>query len=353
MTVPSAGRNHAEAATRRSPDASDRLPADRMRAAWYEQRGDAATVFTVGETDTPVPGEDEVRIRIRASGVNPGDVKKRSGYFDSAMPYPRVIPHGDGAGIIDAVGSGVSQDLLGERVWCYGAQWYRPFGTAAEYTTVPQTQAVRLADPVSFEVGACLGIPGLTSHRAVFADGRVTDRVVLVVGAAGAVGSFAVAFAAWDGAQVIGVVRHEAEADLAQRAGASQALVAGEGLATRIRAIAPGGVDRIIDVSFSANADLYAEVLAIEGVVATYFSPEANPVLPYFPLLFKNAVIRFIGSDDIPADAKRRAARDITTCLAEDRLMISIGLTVDLKDIARAHDAVERRTHAGRVVVVP
>jgi NADPH:quinone reductase len=325
-----------------------------MRAAWYEHRGDAAAVLTVGEMDVPAPGPGEVRIHVHASGVNPGDVKKRSGYFDTPMPYPRVVPHGDGAGVIEAIGDGVPRGRVGERVWCYGAQWYRPFGTAAEFTTVPEDQAVPLADSVSFEVGACLGIPGLTSHRAVFADGPVRDKAVLVVGAAGAVSSLAAAFAAWDGATVLGVVRRDLDADAARRAGAAHVLVAGtDDLVAGIRGIAPNGVDRIIDVALSANAELYADVLALNGVIATYFSPSAQPAIPYFPLLFQNAVIRFVGSDDIPAQAKKHAARDINVCLGEGRLQIPIGLTVALDEIARAHQAVEQGTSAGRVVVVP
>src|SRR5580704_12402414 len=124
-----------------------------MRAAWYEKQGPARDVLTVGEMSDPVPGAGEVRIRVAASGINPGDTKKRGDIFSLGMPYPRVIPHSDGAGTIDIVGPGVSQDLVGKRVWCYGAQSYRPFGTAAEFTVVPEDHVVPLPDNVSFEVG--------------------------------------------------------------------------------------------------------------------------------------------------------------------------------------------------------
>src|SRR5438128_1202005 len=142
-----------------------------MRAAWYEKQGPAREVLTVGTMSDPVPGAGEVRIRISASGVNPGDIKKRQNVYGYGMPYPRVIPHSDGAGHIDRVGDGVSADWLGRRVWCYGAQSYRPFGTAAEYTVVPIAQAVALPERVSIEQGACLGIPGVTAHRAVHVAG--------------------------------------------------------------------------------------------------------------------------------------------------------------------------------------
>jgi NADPH:quinone reductase len=167
-----------------------------MRAAWYERQGAAREVLTVGDAVTPHPGRGEVRLRVHVSAVNPGDVKKRQGWLGSSMPYPRVIPHSDGAGVIDAVGEGVDRALVGRRVWCHGAQSYRPFGTAADYVVVPQEQAVPLPDGVSYETGASLGIPAITAHRAVFSDGPVSGRTVLVAGAAGAVGSAAVELAA-------------------------------------------------------------------------------------------------------------------------------------------------------------
>src|SRR5258706_10509600 len=144
-----------------------------MRTAWYETQGAPEDVLVVGEMRDPVPQAGEVRIRVRASGVNPGEIKKRQGWLRSAMPYPRIVPHSDGAGEIDAVGVDVDPSRLGERVWCFGAQSYRPFGTAAQYVTVPAWQAVRLPDGVPFEQGACLGIPGVTPHRAVLPDGPV------------------------------------------------------------------------------------------------------------------------------------------------------------------------------------
>ena len=202
-----------------------------MRAAWYERQGDPDAVLVVGEMPDPQPGPGEVRIRVSASGVNPGDVKKREGWLGSSMPYPRVIPHSDGAGEIDAVGEGVSEGRTGERVWCYGAQTYRPFGTAAEFVVVPEHQAVELPTGVEFEQGACLGIPGLTAHRALFADGSILDATVLVAGAAGAVGATAVQLARWGGARVLATVREEADLERARRAGAAEVFVLGGGVA--------------------------------------------------------------------------------------------------------------------------
>ena len=159
-----------------------------MRAVWYERQGPAGEVLQVGELPAPEPGPGEVRVRVTRSGVNPGDTKKRRGWLGSAMPFPRVIPHSDGAGVVDSVGEGVDPGRVGQRVWVFGAQSYRPFGTAAQLAVVPAQQAVELPDGVSDDVGACLGIPGITAHRAVFADGPVAGMTVLVQGVLGGVG---------------------------------------------------------------------------------------------------------------------------------------------------------------------
>ena len=182
-----------------------------VRAVWYERQGPAAEVLQVGEMADPEPGPGEVRVRVRFSGVNPGDTKKRRGWLGSSMPFPRVIPHSDAAGVIDAVGSGVDPDRIGRRVWVYGAQSYRPFGTAAELTVIPAHLAVDLPDEVSDETGACLGIPGITAHRTVFADGPVAGLTVLVHGVLGGVGSMAAQLAHWGGATVIGTVRRSSD----------------------------------------------------------------------------------------------------------------------------------------------
>jgi NADPH:quinone reductase len=148
-----------------------------MKAAWYDHQDQAADVLRVGEVPEPSPGPGEVRVSLRYSGVNPGDVKKREGWLGSTMPFQRVIPRNDGSGVIDAVGSGVDRPRLGRRVWVYGAQSYRPFGTAAEATVVPDRLAIDLPAGVSDQLGAALGIPGITAHRAVFGDGLASRLV--------------------------------------------------------------------------------------------------------------------------------------------------------------------------------
>ncbi len=322
-----------------------------MRAAWYESKGDPEDVLVVGEMPDPTPQAGEVRIRLRSSGVNPGDIKKREGWLGFPMAFERVVPHSDGAGEIDAVGAGAGESRIGERVWCYGAQSARPFGTAAEYVVVPQRQAVRLPDDVDFEQGACLGIPGVTAHRAVFADGEVTGKSVLVAGAAGTVGSMAAQLARWGGAHVIGTVRDAGDLERARAFGAHEAFVVDDDLLERVRGVAPDGVHRVIEVALSANARVDAEVLAQGGVLAVYASPDAEPKLPLWPLLFNNVTIRLLGSDDFPEAAKQQAVTDITSCLEASALRAEIAQRFPLADIAAAHLAVERPQGPGRVLL--
>src|SRR5579863_8469542 len=212
-----------------------------MKAAWYERQGPAGDVLIVGEMKDPQPLAGELRIRLAFSGVNPGDVKKRQDAFGVGMPYPRVIPHSDGSGTVDAVGEGVPREWIGRRVWCYGAQSYRAFGTAAEFTAMPLKQVAQLPEGVPLEQGACLGIPAITAHRAVHVAGSVKGKTFLVQGGAGAVGACAVQLAHRAGARVIATCRSEGDKEIASRAGADEVLLTGESLAKRVRTLAPGG----------------------------------------------------------------------------------------------------------------
>lgn len=327
-----------------------------MRAAWYERQGPAEDVLVVGEMPTPEPGPNEVRIRVAASGINPGDTKKRGDEFGIGMPYPRVVPHSDGAGLVDAVGSEVRPSRIGERVWCFGAQSYRPFGTAAEYVVVPAESAVPLPNGVSFEEGACLGIPGITAHRAVHVAGTVHGRVLLVQGGAGAVGQCAVALARAAGATVLATVRSERDRAVAQRAGAHHVLVT-NGLTAQaardgIRSIAPDGVDHIVEVAFHANVALDEEVLRLGGSIATYATGNPMPAIPFWPLVFKNATVFFLGSDDFPARAKIEAARGLNAALEQGWQGFDIQARLPLEKIALAHETVDRAAGAGRVVLI-
>jgi NADPH2:quinone reductase len=322
-----------------------------MKAAWYEKQGAARDVLVVGNIDDPQPRAGEVRIRIAFSGVNPGDVKKREDAFGLGMAYPRVIPHSDGSGTVDVVGEGVSREWIGRRVWCYGAQSYRPFGTAAEYTVVPLKQVVPLPAGVPLEQGACLGIPGVTAHRAVHVAGSVEGRTVLVQGGAGAVGACAVQLAHQAGARVIATCRAESDKEIASRAGADEVLLTGDNLVQRIRALVPDGVHHIVEVAFGANIKTDTGVLAQGGSIATYATNVPTPEIPVWQLVFVNARIFFVGSDDVPTDAKAEATRDINQALEAGWQGFDIAEIVPLAQIARAHELVEHPLKPGRVIV--
>src|SRR5438874_6339502 len=324
-----------------------------MLAAWYERPGPAAEVLEVGEMADPEPGRGEVRVRVALSGINPGDTKKRGDWLGNRMPFPRIGPHSDGSGVIDAVGQGVDRSRIGERVWVYGAQSYRPFGTAAQLTVVPAEQAVPLPDEVSDEIGACLGIPGITAHRAVFGDGPVAGKTILVQGVLGGVGSGAAQLARWAGATVIGTVTRERDLDQVGAAVTHAVALNQEQPDKAIRSYAPEGVHRIIEVAFSENADLDAEVAAPDGVIAAYATRRDRPEFPFWPMLFANLTIRLYGSDDFPLAAKRHAVADLTTAASEGALSIASGDPLPLDKIAEAHDRVDAGTRKRVLLAIP
>lgn len=326
-----------------------------MKAAWYERCGPADQVLVTGEHAKQDPGEGEVRIRLAASGVNPGDIKKRQDTFGYGMSFPRVIPHSDGAGIVDSVGRGANHIRLGDRVWCFGAQSYRPFGTAAEYVTLPANRVVTLPPDVPFAIGACLGIPGLTAHRAVHVGGDVAGKTVLVHGGAGAVGQCAVALARHSGADVISTARSDNDMDVARRAGA-RAVVNTKGLDIQetiesVAAIAPDGIDHIVEVAFHANIAINEALLGVGGSVASYASGDTSPTIPFWPLVFKNISLFFLGSDDFPHEAKLEAALAINEVLESGWSGPEIGRMFDLESVAMAHLAVEDNRVKGRIVL--
>lgn len=329
-------------------------PRPTMRAAWYDRQGPAAEVLRVGDLPAPAPGAGEVRVRIRFSGISPGDTKKRADRFGLGMPFPRVVPHSDGSGVVESVGEGVDPARIGQRVWVYGAQSYRPFGTAAQLTVVPAEQAVELPDEVGDEVGACLGIPGITAHRSVFADGPVTGRTVLVHGVLGSVGSLAAQLARRGGAEVIATVRRGSDLPAVDPAVATSVVALDEpDPAGRIRRHAPDGVDRVVEVAFSDNADLDAAVVADHAILAAYGTREDRPALPFRPLLWANVTIRLLGSDDFPVAAKREAASALTTAARDGGLSMRIGEPLPLDRIAEAHDRVDAGARERVLISLP
>lgn len=324
-----------------------------MYAVWYDRQGPAAEVLQLGELPDPQPGPGEVRVQVRFSGVNPGDTKKRRGWLGSSMPYPRVIPHSDASGVIDEVGEDVDERRVGSRVWIYGAQSYRPFGTAAQFAVVPSQLAVDLPDTVSDELGACLGIPGVTAHRAVFADGPVTGTTILVHGLLGGVAALAAQLAAWAGATVIGTVRHTSDLDQVRNPSAAHVIALDQpDPAAAIREAAGGGVDRIIEVAFSENIDLDAAVVKNNAIIAAYATRNDRPDFPFWPMLFDNITIRLLGSDDFPVSAKHQAAQDLTMAAEQGAISIPIGRPLPLAETAMAHDRVDAGTRSRVLVIV-
>jgi NADPH2:quinone reductase len=322
-----------------------------MRVAWYEKQGPPREVLQVGQMPDPLPAAGEVRIRIAASGINPGDIKKRQDAFGYGMAYPRVIPHSDGAGQVDRVGDGVSSEWIGRPAWCYGAQSYRPFGTAAEFTVVPVDQVAPLPEKVSMDQGACLGIPGITAHRAVNVAGSVAGVTVLVQGAGGAVGLCAVQLARRAGAHVIGSVRSSIEEATARKNGSHEVVVNDREFIARVREVAPKGIDHIVEVAFGANIEADLELLKMGGSIATYATDNAVPKIPFWQMVFKNIRVFFLGSDDFSKEAKKLAARDLNGALEDGWPGFEIAERIPLAEIARAHELAEHPARPGRIVV--
>jgi NADPH2:quinone reductase len=320
-----------------------------MLAAVYRRRGPAAEVLTVEEIQTPEPGPGEVRVRVAVSGINPTDWKSRS--TGGGITAGFQVPNQDGAGVVDAVGPGVDPVRVGERVWVYMAAWMNPYGTAAGYTVLPAERAVRLPEGISFDLAASLGVPVVTAHRCLFADGPVDGRVVLVAGGAGAVGYYAIQLARAAGATVIATVSGPEKAAIARDAGAHHVVNYRQGdPAAEIRAVAPDGVGRIVEVALAANLDLDLAVAAPNAVIVSYATEPTSPTLPVRELMTRNLVLRFVLLYTLPPEALQQAVQDITTALARGILSEMPMHRYRLDDIAAAHDAVEGGA-VGKVVV--
>lgn len=327
-----------------------------MKAITYDRFGRADEVLRLQELPTPAAGPGEVLVRLRASGVNPSDVKARAGARPGVTkpPFPTIVPHSDGAGVIEAVGDGVAASRMGERVWIWNGQWRRAFGTAAEFIALPATQAVRLPEHVPFEQGAVLGIPGLTAVHAVLGDGAVDGRTVLVSGGAGTVGRLAVQVAKASGARVLATARGAQGLDAARSAGAENVFdYTDTQLADRILA-ATGGqpVDRIVEVEFGQNAATNAQVIAENGTIAAYGSAkDMAPTLPFYPLMFKAVRIELVLVYLLSDDERAAAIGHLTRLLELQALDLRIARTLDLADCAEAHDIVAGGDRAGSVIL--
>jgi len=325
-----------------------------VRAAWFDEFGAAQEVLHIGDRETPVAGPGEVLVRVSTSGVNPSDVKKRAGSFPNLLDDGFVIPNSDGAGVIDAVGDGVDSARVGDRVWLYQAQYGRRFGTAAEYVAIDSCRAPRLPDEASFEVGACLGIPVMTAHRCVFADGDVSGQTLLVTGGAGRVGHYAVQWASQAGATVIATASNDADKAACEAAGAAHVVNHRDDNVARAILDATNGhlVDRIVDVEFGGNLPTSIEVLRIGGTIATYASTNVpEPTLPFFQMMYKDITLRMVIVYAMPEAAKELAIEDIDKALSNNALQHRIAHTFGLDDIARSNETVEQGNVRGAVVL--
>ena len=326
-----------------------------MQAMSYTRFGAASDVLEMVTMSTPSPQPGEVLVELAVSGVNPSDVKARSGARPGITKpaFDRIVPHSDGAGTIVVVGDGVASDRIGTRVWIWNGQWQRAFGTAATHICLPAAQAVPLPDGVSFETGGSLGIPGLTACHAVFGGGGVRGQTVLVQGGAGTVGLLAVQLAKWAGARVIATTSQTRMAT-AKAAGADAVLdYATDDLATQILKANDGSfVDRIVEVEFGLNIATDADVIKPNGTIAAYGSAKSmTPELSFGPLLFKAATIDILLIYLLPQPERNAAIARLHDALSQGALNCPVEATYSLAQCAKAHEAVEAAGRDGAILV--
>ncbi len=322
-----------------------------MKAVWYDRNG-GSEVLTYGELPTPSPAPGEVLVRLAASGVNPSDWKTRRG--SRPMAFPRVIPHSDGAGTIEAVGEGVDRGRIGERVWLWNGQWKRAFGTAAEYIALPAIQAVPLPDNTGFDAGACLGIPALTALHGELTDGGVTGRTVLVTGGAGSVGHYAIQFARLLGAaRILATISSEEKAAHALAAGADATInYKSEDVAERVAALTGGaGIDRVVDIDLSTTAPLLPAILAPGGLCAAYGSNGPAASMAFGPSIMKGIAVRWFIVYELNAAQRATAVGTLDAWLRAGLVTHAIAARVPLAECAAAHDAVEGGKFMGNLVL--
>ncbi len=324
-----------------------------MKAYWYEKAGAAAEVMQFGEIETPRPGAGEVRVKIAVSAINPTDWKRRRVGRELGR-FQRIIPNNDGSGVIDEVGAGVDASRLGERVWIFGAQALRPMGTAAEYCVLPARQARHLADGQSFEDGACLGVPAVTAHRGLFADGEIAGQTILVTGGAGRVGRYAVQMAKRADATVIATAGSAEKLEHLRRLGVDHVLnYKSDDIAGAVAEITGGvGVDRIVEVAFAFNIAEAPALVRDNGVIAAYSADgAANPGVPFQALMYKNITLRPFAIFGMPGAAQDAAFTHIESLLADNGLSHLVGSRFAFDQMIEAHQAIETADIFGACLV--
>ena len=327
-----------------------------MKAAWYNSFGPAEEVLKIGEFDTPEPRPGEVKIRIYASGVNPSDTKKRLGANPALLDDGPVIPNSDGAGEIISVGEGISSSRIGERVWVYNAQYGRQLGTSAEYVCLPSVHAIILPDTADYSAGAMMGIPAMTAHRCVFSDGAVDSQTLLITGGAGRVGYYAIQWAKQNGSTVIATASSDASREQCVNAGAD--LIVGHPSDDSIGEIMDftngKKIDRIIEGDFGANLLPVLDVLKTSGTIATYSSmTDMNPSIPFIRMMFMDITIRMVLVYAMPDEAKKHAAKDITSALSKNTFHNRVAQEYSIDNISDAHKMIESGEVYGSVIIKP
>lgn len=313
-----------------------------MHAWWYEKSGAARDVLQYGEMEQASLGTDEVLVKIHVSAVNPTDVKRREAGRELGQ-FPIIIPNNDGSGVIEAVGTDVSYDRIGERVWLFGAQAGRPFGTAAEYCVLPSRQARHLPDSASFADGACLGVPAVTAHRGCFADGHIDGKTILITGGTGRVGQYAVQMAKLAGATVIATAGSPDKADKTRKLGADYVVNYREqNIADAVKELTNGsGVDRFIDVAFGQNIADVPNLVKPNGVVTSYGSDAvAKPEIPFLSLMYANILVRPFAIFAMPAHAQDAAFKAVEEWLDQGQLKHATGRSLGFDALISAHEMI-------------
>ncbi|MBQ0798215.1 MAG: NADPH:quinone reductase [Porticoccaceae bacterium] len=326
-----------------------------MKAIFYNQFGKSEDVLIYGEQEKPVANPGEVLIKMATSAVNPSDVKKRSGLtLPQLLDNGPIIPHSDGAGVIEAVGTGVDNTCVGERVWVYNAQHKRAFGTAAEYLALPLALAPTLPESAGFDVGACLGIPAMTAHRCVNAEGPVTDKTLLITGGAGRVGNYAIQFAKLGGAKVIASAGSAQSKEDCLAAGADLVIPhPNADTVAEIMDFTEGkGVDHVVEGDFSANIESILEGIRVGGVICSYASmSNMNPTIPFYRMMYRDLTLRLVFLYELPGAAMQLAIDDINTALQNDLLIHRVAKHLPLEQAAQAHQLIESGHPRGCVIL--
>lgn len=324
-----------------------------MKAAWYEKIGAANEVLQLGELADPIPQAGEVLVEIKASGVNPSDVKTRAG-ARGELQFPKIIPHSDGGGVITAVGEGVDEDRIGKSVWLWNAAFGRADGTCAEMIALPSEQAVNLPDETSFEAAACLGIPASTAFYGMLCDGSVEGQTVLVTGGAGAVGYYGIQLAKWSGANVIATVSGDEKAAIANDAGADLIInYRDDDVVTAVKDFTNGhGVDRILEVEFGGNLSVSKEVIKPNGTIAAYGSVAVmEPSLPFYDLMFKGVKLNTYLIYIVSESDRSSIINGLYRAMDDGALKHLVTQTYALDEIIDAHESMESNQVIGNIVV--